>query len=218
MKIDISTPPDTSPPDDAIASTGAVLTDNITVRNAIAPKATEVQGASRELHERKAAHLAEIEQIRLTNERCAAERVRAGTSASASDGKEFDIRVRRKAILETEVSVLDQMIAEAQTEAEAIAAEYGTAQAQVTIAAAHHRGAHFAAIMAQRRAHADEDVVLDGLSAAMHRALFATDKVIASNVVAEVEQQNLEWIRTRDAKNRQELARRWAQLIASIPE
>lgn len=209
--------PNTAARPESDSPTLDALLGAIKLRDAIKPESDEIERRAAELLARKEKCAAEISELEASRSQSTAARVRSGATASASEMKEHEASLRRQAVLRDEVRVLDEMLAEAQKRAEAVAARYGIEQAKVRIAEAQHRGRLLIQCAATLRELLDQHDVVVGLIGSMQARMCSADAAIGGAVLAEIEGQRVDWIRRREDENQKELERRWSELAARIP-
>lgn len=145
---------------------------------------------------------------------------RAGANGSppVSDTKLREAALRKLAHASETARAADQVLAELDAEHLALAQALKGAQLSVQLARARQFAEQLAVQVGKLRELEDQKDILEAIVGGLSRQAHALDHLTASEVSTELDRQRLEWLNTRGAKNQQELARRWAEIVASIPE
>lgn len=198
------------------------LTAAIAARDEILRKADQVAERRPPLLATKAqrdqAQAALDELMRADAERLT-EWARAGANGSppVSDTRLRETALRKLAHASETARAADQVLAELDAEHVALAQALKGAQLSVQLARARQFAEQLAAQVAKLRELEDQKVILEAIVGGLSRQTRALDPLTSSEVSTELDRQRVEWINTREAKNQQELTRRWSE-IAAIPE
>ncbi len=90
-------------------------------------------------------------------------------------------------------------------------------EAQIRSEIAAMLGQQYLGELAKQRGKMDEMNTSEQVGAGIHRAMFAADARVATAITHQAEELRVEWLRSRDARIDEQAAKRYAELIAEIP-